>query len=148
VKSDATKLSSEGTLKPLKLNLLILVVQLVVPSKDICSRMAPTRSNSPDKLTDMEDSIQCQLMQLHLELKQDVHKNHMWGHAKPSSKEILKHDSFIHLRLRHRPHAKRSAISLGKIVIIVSEGPEAFFHHSRLPKIVSDTSQSSYNNNL
>jgi hypothetical protein len=65
------------------------------------------------------------------------------GHVKPNSKEILKHDSFIYPRLRHRLCTRRSAISLRKIVIVVSEVLEAGFHHSRLPKIVSDTSCSS-----
>jgi hypothetical protein len=41
VKSDATKLSDMGALRPFKLNLLILVVQLIVLSKDICCRTAP-----------------------------------------------------------------------------------------------------------
>jgi hypothetical protein len=61
VKSDTTKLSSEGTFRPLKLNLLILVVQLIVLSEDICTRTTPVRSNSRDKLTDLDDSIRCQL---------------------------------------------------------------------------------------
>jgi hypothetical protein len=87
-------------------------------------------------------------MQLHSELTQDVHENRMWGHAKPSSKEILKHHSFVRSRHMHRLHARRSAISLGKIVTVVSEQPEAGFRHSRLPKIVSDTSQSSHSSNL
>jgi hypothetical protein len=39
--SDATKLSDVGALRPFKLNLLILVVQLIVLSKDICCRTAP-----------------------------------------------------------------------------------------------------------
>jgi hypothetical protein len=140
VKSDASKLSGEGTLRPHKLSLLILVVQLIVLSEDICSRMVLVRSNSPDKLTDLDDSFWHQLMQLYSELMQDVHKNRMWGHVKPSIKEILEYYSFIHPRLRHIPHARRSAISHGKIVTVVSEGPEAGFHHSRLPKIISDTS--------
>jgi hypothetical protein len=148
VKSDATKLSSESTLEPHKLNLLILVVQLIVLSKDIYSRMAPTRSNNPDELTDLDDSIWCQLMQLHSELMQDVHMNWMWGHAKPRSKEIPEHDSFIHPRLRYRLRAKRSAISLGKVATVVSKGPEVGLRHSRLPKIISDTNQSNNNNNL
>jgi hypothetical protein len=130
VKSDVAKLSGEGTLGPHKLNLLILVVQLVVLSEDICSTMAPIRSSSPDKLIDLDDSIWRQLMQLYLELMQDVHKYWMWRHAKPSSKEILKHDSFICLRLRYRLCARRLGISLGKIVTVVSKGSDVGFHHS------------------
>jgi hypothetical protein len=79
VKSDAAKLRGEGTLGLHKFNLLILVVQLIVLNKNIYSRMVPTRSNILDKLTDLEDSIRCQLMQLHSELMQDVHKNRTWG---------------------------------------------------------------------
>jgi hypothetical protein len=57
VKSDATKLSSKGTVGTLKLNLLILIVQLIVLSEDICIRTTPAGSNNPDKLTDLDDSI-------------------------------------------------------------------------------------------
>jgi hypothetical protein len=75
VKSDAAKLSDEGTLGPLKLNHLILVVQLIVLSEDICCRTAPTRSSSPDKFTNLDDRIRHQLMKLQSELTQDVHMN-------------------------------------------------------------------------
>jgi hypothetical protein len=105
-------------------------VQHIVLSEDICSRTASAGSNNLDKLADLDNSIRHQLMQLHLELAQDVHKNWMWGHVKPSSKEILKHDSFICPRLRNRIRARRLAIYLGKIVTMVFEGPGAGFHHS------------------
>jgi hypothetical protein len=59
VKSDATKLSGKGTFGTLKLNLLILIVQLVVLSEDICSRTTPIGSNNLDKLTDMDNIIWC-----------------------------------------------------------------------------------------
>jgi hypothetical protein len=57
VKSDAAKLSGEGTFGTLRLNLLILIVQLIVLSEDIYIWMTTTGSNSPDKLTDLHDSI-------------------------------------------------------------------------------------------
>jgi hypothetical protein len=79
---------------------------------------------------------------------QDVQKNRMWGHAKPSSKEVIKHNGFVRPRRMHRLHAGSSAISLGKIVTVVFERREAGFCHSQLPKIVSDTSQGSHNSNL
>jgi hypothetical protein len=69
-------------------------------------------------------------MQLHLELTQIVLKNRVWGHAKPSSKEILEHDSLIRSRIRHRLHPRGSTIPFGKIVTIAPEGHEAGFCHS------------------
>jgi hypothetical protein len=67
VKSDATKLGSEGSFRSLKMNLLVLVVQLIVLSEDICSGPTPARSNYPDKLADLDDGIWRKLMQLHSE---------------------------------------------------------------------------------
>jgi hypothetical protein len=43
VKSNAAKLSSEGTLRPLELNLVVPVVQLIVLSENISSRMLANR---------------------------------------------------------------------------------------------------------
>jgi hypothetical protein len=57
VKSDAGKLSGDGILKPLELNLVILIMQFIVLSEDIGDRAAPTRGNNPDKLADMDDNI-------------------------------------------------------------------------------------------
>jgi hypothetical protein len=57
VKSDAGKLSGDGILKPLELNLVILIMQFIVLSEDIGDRAAPTRGNNPDKLADMDDDI-------------------------------------------------------------------------------------------
>jgi hypothetical protein len=68
MKRDTTKLGGEGSLGSLKMNLLVLVVQLIMLSEDICSRLASTRSNSPDKFADLNDVIWCKLMQLYPEL--------------------------------------------------------------------------------
>jgi hypothetical protein len=62
MKSDATKLGGEGSFGSLKMHLFVLVVQLIVLSKDICSGSTPTRSNDPDKLTDLDDGIRHKLM--------------------------------------------------------------------------------------
>jgi hypothetical protein len=148
VKSNEAKLSGEGTLRPLELNLLIWIVQFIVLSEDISNRMAPVRGNNPNKLADLDDSIRHQLVQLHSKLTQNVQKNWVWGHTKPNSKEILEHNSFVRPRVRHRLRSGGSTISFGKIVTVVSKGHEAGFCHSRLPKIESDTSQSSRISNL
>jgi hypothetical protein len=57
VKINGAELSGEGTIGPLKLNLLIMIVQFIMLSEDINSRTAPVRGNSPDKLADLDDSI-------------------------------------------------------------------------------------------
>jgi hypothetical protein len=99
MKSDATKLGSEGSFGSLEMNLFVLLVQLIVLSEDICSGPTLTRSNGPDKLTDMDDGIWRKLMQLYLEFTQNIHTDWMWRHLKPSSKEVFEHDSFIRSRL-------------------------------------------------
>jgi hypothetical protein len=66
-KRDTTKLGCEGSFRSLKMNLLVLVVYLIVPSEDICSRPTPARRNNPDKFADLNDGIRCKMMQLYLE---------------------------------------------------------------------------------
>jgi hypothetical protein len=57
VKSNGAELSGEGTIGPLELNLLIMIVQFIMLSED--SRTAPVRGNSLDKLADLDGSIWC-----------------------------------------------------------------------------------------
>jgi hypothetical protein len=64
-KSDATKLGGEDSFGSLKMNLLVLAVQLIVLSEDICSGLTPTRSIDLDKFANLDDSIRCKLMQLY-----------------------------------------------------------------------------------
>jgi hypothetical protein len=59
-------------------------------SKNIRSGMTPTRSNSPDKFHNLNDSVWHKLMQLEPELAQDIQENRVRQHVKTSSKEILK----------------------------------------------------------
>jgi hypothetical protein len=114
VKRDTTKLGGESSLRPLKTNLFLLVLQLIVMSEHICGRTTPAKSNKPDELPNLNDSIRHKLMQLNPELAQDVHKNRMWQHAKASSKEIHKHHSFNRSRTQNRFTTRRSAVSLQK----------------------------------
>jgi hypothetical protein len=82
--------------------------------KDIDSRMTPARSDRPDKLTDLNDSIRHQLVQLHSEFVEDVHENWMRRHAEPGSEKVFEDDSFVRPGLWHGLRARGSAISLGK----------------------------------
>jgi hypothetical protein len=75
MKSYAAKLCSEGSLRSFQMNLLVLIVQLLVMSDNACNRMTSARSNSPNKLADLNDGIWCQLMQLHLKFAQNIQKN-------------------------------------------------------------------------
>jgi hypothetical protein len=127
VKGDTTKLCSEGSLASLKMNLLVLIVHLIVLSEDIGSWTAPTGSDSPDKHTNMSDSIRRQMVQLHSKFAQDVHKNWMRWHTKPNSEKVFKDDSFIRSRLRDGLRARSSAISFGKIVCVILNRPNAGF---------------------
>jgi hypothetical protein len=64
MKGDTTKLRNEGSLTSLEMNLLVLVVQHIMMGEDISSRMTSARSDRLDKLTNLNDSIRRQLVQL------------------------------------------------------------------------------------
>jgi hypothetical protein len=115
VKRNTAKLGGESSLRPLKMNFLVLVVQLIVMSKNIYSGMTSARSNNLDKFANLNNSIQHQLMQLYSEFAQNIHKNWMRWHVKPSNKKILEHRSFVHSRIRNRFCTRRSVISFQKI---------------------------------
>jgi hypothetical protein len=68
VKRDTTKLGSKSSLEALKMNFLVLVVQLIVMSEHIRSRMTPARSDNPDEFPNLNYNIWCKLMQLNPEL--------------------------------------------------------------------------------
>jgi hypothetical protein len=116
VKRNTTKLGGKSSIASYKMNFLVLVVQLIVMSKDIDSRMTSARSNSSVELANLNDSIRRQLMHMYSKFAQDVHKDWMWQHVKPSSKEILEHHDFICPRIRNRLCTRRTPVSLRKIV--------------------------------
>jgi hypothetical protein len=66
VKSDTAELSKESSLTSLKVNLLVLIMQLIMLSKDIGSWMVLVGSDSPDKFANLDDSIRHQMVQLHV----------------------------------------------------------------------------------
>jgi hypothetical protein len=75
MKCDTAKLCSEDSLASLKMNLLVLVVQLMVLSEEIDSWTASAGSDRPDKLVDLNDGIRRQMVQLNSEFAQNVCKN-------------------------------------------------------------------------
>jgi hypothetical protein len=89
-----------------KMDLLVLIVQLVVSCTHICSRVASTGTDHPNEFVDLHDCIQRQLVQLNPKLAQNICKYWMGWHAKPHSKKVLKHNSFIRSRLGHKLHAR------------------------------------------
>jgi hypothetical protein len=99
MKSYAAKLRNEGSLKPFKMNLLILIVQLVMMHENVCSRMIPARSNSPNKLANLNNGVRRQLMQLHLKFVQNIQENRVRRYTETSSKEILEYNHLIFLRI-------------------------------------------------
>jgi hypothetical protein len=89
MKCDTAKLCSEDSLASLKMNLLVLVVQLMVLSEEIDSWTASAGSDRPDKLVDLNDGIRRQMVQLNSEFAQNVCKNQMWQHTKPNSEKVF-----------------------------------------------------------
>jgi hypothetical protein len=75
VKGDTSKLRGEGSLAPLKMNLFVLIVQLIMLSEDIHSRMTSVGSDRPDKLINLNNRIQCEMVQLHSKFAKNIHKD-------------------------------------------------------------------------
>jgi hypothetical protein len=94
MKRYTAKLCSETSVRSFKINFLILIVQFIVMSKNVCGGKAFARSNL-DNLANLNDSIRCQLMQLHLELAQNIQEDRVQRHAETSSEEIFKYHHFI-----------------------------------------------------
>jgi hypothetical protein len=131
MKCDTTKLHSEDSLALLEMNLLVLVVQLIMLCEDIGSRMASAGSDRPDKLTDLNDSIRRQMVQLHSEFAQDVCENQMWRHTELGSEKFFEGDNFVCPGLWHGLRAKGSAISLGEIASAGLHRLDTGFHDTR-----------------
>jgi hypothetical protein len=121
---NAAELSSDGSLASFKMNLLVLIMQLVMLSEHISSWMAPMRSDRLDKFVNLNDCIRCQLVQLNSKLVQYVYEYQMGHHTEPSSKRTFKENSFIHTGLRQRLYARGSAISLRKVAHVVLHRPD------------------------
>jgi hypothetical protein len=64
MKCNTAKLSVECDVTPFKFDLLLLVMQLVILCKDLSSQTTSTRVDHQDKLPYLNNSIQCQLVQL------------------------------------------------------------------------------------
>jgi hypothetical protein len=130
------------------MNLLVLVVQRIVMSENICSRMTSTRSNNLDKLANLNDSIWCQLMQLYPELAQNIEKDWVRRHTETSNKETFEHHCFVLMRIWNILCTRRSVISFQKITSETLQRGNAVLSNPRLPKILADASKSSLSPNL
>jgi hypothetical protein len=64
MEGNAAELHSEGSLASFKMNLLVLIMQLIVLSEYISSRTASARSDRPDKFVDLNGGIRHQMEQL------------------------------------------------------------------------------------
>jgi hypothetical protein len=116
--------------------------------ENICSRTISTRSNSPDKLANLNYSIRCQLMQLHPEHAQNVQKDWVRRHTETSSEENFEHHCFIFMRNQNRLCTKRSAIPIWKVMSETLQRCKTGLHNGRLPKIIAHASKSSHDPNL
>jgi hypothetical protein len=59
MKRYASKLHSESSVGSCKMNILVLIMQLVAMSKNIRSGKTSVRSNNPEKLANPNDTIRC-----------------------------------------------------------------------------------------
>jgi hypothetical protein len=84
-------------------------------SENVCSRTTSARSNSPNKLADLNNGVRHQLMQLYLKFVQNFQKNQMRRYTKASNEEIFEHDSLIFLRNGNKLHAGRPGKPFRKV---------------------------------
>jgi hypothetical protein len=75
MKGYAPKLHNKLGLGPLKMNLLILIMKLVMMSKNISIRVTSARSDSPNKHTNLNNSIRSEFTKLHLKLAKDAQEH-------------------------------------------------------------------------
>jgi hypothetical protein len=101
MEGNAAKLHSEGSLTPVKMNLLVLIMQLIIFSKYISSWMTSSRSYYRYKFADLNDGIRPQVVQMNSKFAQNVQKHWMRWHTESSSKKVFKDDSFVGVGLRH-----------------------------------------------
>jgi hypothetical protein len=114
MKGYTLKLSSKGSLGPLKMNLLVLIMQLIMMGKNFCIRVTSTRHDNPNKFTDLDNSIWSKLMYLNLKLAKNIQKHRMLMYVKASNEKILEHNRLILFSDRHRIFARRSSKSFRK----------------------------------
>jgi hypothetical protein len=102
----ASKQRSELCVAPLKMNLLVLIMQRIVMSENFSVRATSARSDSPNKLTNLNNSIWSKLMKLHLKFAKNVQEHRVRRYVKASSKKILKNNRLILVRDWNRFYPK------------------------------------------
>jgi hypothetical protein len=80
-------------------NLLWLIMQLIVLSKAISTRLLTEAQHSPKILRQLDNSIRGQLMQLHPKLQQNFCESRMRWHVKPHREKFLKDNNLIVVQL-------------------------------------------------
>jgi hypothetical protein len=90
VEGDAPKLGSHGILSTFKPDFLLVIMQLIVPCENICSRAASTGVDCPNKLPNLHSRIWCSLVQLDPKFLQNFCKHWVGRHTKPCYEEGFK----------------------------------------------------------
>jgi hypothetical protein len=105
------KLSNEGSLEPLKMNLLVLIVQLIMMSENFSIKVIFARCDSPNKFADLDNIVWSKLMQLHQKLVKNIQEHRVWRYAKASNEKIHEHNRLVPSRDRYRLYARRPSKS-------------------------------------
>jgi hypothetical protein len=87
MKGYASKLCSEVSLGPLKMNLLVLIMHLIVMSENFSVWVTSARSDNPNKLANLNNSIWSKLMKIHLKFVKNVQEHRVRRYVKASSKK-------------------------------------------------------------
>jgi hypothetical protein len=106
MKGYASKLHNELSIRPLKVNLLVLIMQLIVMSENFSVRAISARRDSPDKLANLNNSIWSKLTKLHLKFVKNVQQHRVQMYVKASSEKILKNNHLILIRDWNRFYAR------------------------------------------
>jgi hypothetical protein len=136
VKSNAPKLGSQLILTASELDFLLLIMQLIVHCKDICSKTTSTRTDHPNEFSNLHSHVWRKLVHLDSELLQNICKNRMGRHAKPHHKKIFEDHSFIDPRLQNRLRTGCPAVTSWEVARPGFQRPDACHPHSVKPKIV------------
>jgi hypothetical protein len=72
------------------MNLLVLIMQLIVMSENFSVRATATRSDRPNKLANLNNSIWSKFKKLHLKFAKNVHEHRLQRYAKVSSEKSSK----------------------------------------------------------
>jgi hypothetical protein len=94
--------------------ILRVIMKLIAFSKTIAARFPTEAQRRPEILRHPSDSVQSQLIQLHLELEQNLGERRMRQHPQSRGKKLFEDNNFIYIWLWHNLLPDSRAKTLAK----------------------------------